>query len=64
MAAGVTPQRVIRIDEPTWVAYGHACDAKGISRSDDIRMHVKAVVAEHERQQRRDARDRPTPAGE
>lgn len=56
MAAGATPQRVIRIDDPTWAAYGAACDAKGISRSDDIRMHVKAVVADFERQQRRDAR--------
>jgi antitoxin component of RelBE/YafQ-DinJ toxin-antitoxin module len=57
MAAGVTPQRVIRIDNPTWAAYGAACEAKGISRSDDIRMHVKAVIAEHEREQRRAARE-------
>lgn len=47
---------MIRIDDPTWAAYGAACDAKGISRSDDIRMHVKAVVADFERQARRDAR--------
>lgn len=47
---------MIRIDEATWAAYGAACEAKGISRSDDIRMHVKAVVADFERQQRRDSR--------
>lgn len=56
MAAQGTPQRVIRIDDETWADYGHACDAIGHSRSDDIRTHVKAVVAEWKRQQRRDAR--------
>lgn len=57
MASGATPQRVIRVDDETWTAYDAACKARGISRSDDMRMHIKAVVADHEREQRRIARE-------
>jgi hypothetical protein len=57
MASGATPQRVIRIDDETWTDYGLACETLGHSRSDDIRTHVKAVVAEWKREQRRIARE-------
>jgi hypothetical protein len=51
-ADGRTPNRVVRIDDETWTAYGRVCEAKGISRSDDIRMHIKSAIAAHERRQR------------
>ena len=55
-ADGKTPQRVVRIDDVTWAEYGLACEALGISRSDDIRMRAKERIAEWKRNQRREAR--------
>jgi hypothetical protein len=46
------PNRVFRLDSETWDAYGRACEEKGISRSDDLRLYIKAQVAAFERKQR------------
>lgn len=43
------PNRVFRLDKETWEAYGAACDEKGISRSDDLRLYIKREVAAHKR---------------
>jgi hypothetical protein len=43
------PNRVFRLDKETWEAYGAACEDKGISRSDDLRLYIKAQVATHKR---------------
>jgi hypothetical protein len=51
-----TPGRVIRVDEETWAAYGEVCEAKGLSRSADLRVYIKAQVAAHRRQQAADQR--------
>lgn len=47
-----TPQRVIRVDDETWNAFGELCEEKGIARSADLRMYIKREVAEWRRQQR------------
>ncbi|MFE0039394.1 hypothetical protein [Streptomyces sp. NPDC059015] len=46
------PNRVFRLDKETWEAYGAVCEEKGISRSDDLRLYIKAQVAAHKRRQR------------
>lgn len=56
-ADGRTPNRVFRLDTETWEDYEAACAAEGISRSDDLRMHIKAKVAAFKREQRRIARE-------
>ena len=50
------PNRVFRLDSETWQAYEEVCRAKGISRSDDLRLYIKAQVATHRRQQAADRR--------
>lgn len=55
MASNPTPQRVIRVDDETWTAYGQLCEEKGVARSADLRMYIKREVAEWRRQ--KDARD-------
>lgn len=52
MASNPTPQRVIRIDDETWNAYGQLCEEKGLARSADLRMYIKREVAEWRKQQR------------
>jgi len=52
MASNPTPQRVIRVDDETWTAYGQLCEEKGVARSADLRMYIKREVAEWRRQQR------------
>lgn len=52
---GKTPQHVVRMDNDTWAEYGLACEALGISRSDDMRMRAKERIAEWKRNQRREA---------
>lgn len=47
-----TPQRVIRVDDETWNAYGELCEEKGIARSAALRMYIKREVAEWRRQGR------------
>lgn len=47
-----TPGRVVRVDDETWTAYAEACADKGISRADDIRMHIKREVAAYKRRHR------------
>lgn len=49
---GVTPNRVFRLDDDTWSDYADACAELGISRSDELRMHIKSVVAAHKRRKR------------
>lgn len=46
------PNRVFRLDKETWDAYGEACRDKGISRSDDLRLYIKAQVAAFQKKQR------------
>lgn len=45
MASNPTPQRVIRVDDETWTAYGQLCEEKGVARSADLRMYIKREVA-------------------
>lgn len=54
---GKTPNRVVRIDTETWDAYARVCEARGISRADDLRMYIKRQIADYEREQRRIARE-------
>lgn len=49
------PNRVFRLDAETWEAYGLACEDKGISRSDDLRLYIKAQVTAHRKRQRDEA---------
>lgn len=49
-----TPGRVIRVDDNDWAEYGEACEAKGIARAADLRMHIKREIAAHRRRQRAD----------
>ncbi len=46
------PNRVVRVSNEDWDAYQSACDAKGISRSDDLRMYIKREVAKWRKEQR------------
>lgn len=55
MATNETPQRVIRVDQETWDAYGELCKEKGLARSADLRMYIKREVAEHHRRLRNDS---------
>lgn len=50
------PNRVVRVSNEDWSAYQEACDEKGISRSDDLRMYIKKEVAAYRRRQK-DVRD-------
>lgn len=50
MATKGTPQRVIRVDDETWEAFGELCEEKGIARSADLRMYIKREVAAWRRQ--------------
>lgn len=51
------PNRVFRLDKETWDAYGDVCADKGISRSDDLRLYIKAQIAAYRRKQRAEASD-------
>lgn len=44
--------RVVRVSNEDWSAYQSACDEKGISRSDDLRMYIKREVAAWRKRQR------------
>jgi hypothetical protein len=46
------PNRVVRVSDDDWSAYQEACDAKGISRSDDLRMYIKREVTKWRKEQR------------
>lgn len=54
---GPMKNRVIRVDDATWAEFGEFCDAKGLSRSAELRVHMRALVADWRRQQRKDARE-------
>lgn len=56
-ADGKTPNRALRVSDDLWARFGAACDALEISRSDELRLHMVAVVEEFERKQQRKARD-------
>jgi hypothetical protein len=60
-ADGKTPNRVVRIDDETWADFGLACEALGTNRSDELRRHVKAVIAAWKREQRQIAREAAAP---
>ena len=51
------PNRVVRVSDEDWNAYQAACEEKGISRSDDLRMYIKREVAGWRRRQRSEAGD-------
>lgn len=53
MAVRGTPQRVIRVDQETWDAFGEACAAKGTNRADDLRRHMTAEIKAWRSEQRR-----------
>lgn len=55
MATKGTPQRVIRVDDETWDAYGQLCEEKGIARSADLRMYIKREVAAWHRERQAEA---------
>jgi hypothetical protein len=46
------PNRVVRVSDDDWSAYQEACEDKGISRSDDLRMYIKREVAAWRKRQR------------
>lgn len=46
------PNRVVRVSDDDWSAYEEACAEKGISRSDDLRMHIKREIAAWQKRQR------------
>ncbi|MFI6986091.1 hypothetical protein ACIBSV_47065 [Embleya sp. NPDC050154] len=46
------PNRVFRLDTETWDAYAEVCEAKGLSRSDDLRVYIKREVAAHKKRLR------------
>lgn len=56
-ASNNTPQRVVRVQNELWERFGEACAAVGISRSDELRLHMSAFVEEYERKQQRRARE-------
>ena len=49
------PNRLVRIAGDDWTGYEEACRDKGISRSDDLRLYIKAQVAAYRRKQRAEA---------
>jgi hypothetical protein len=51
------PNRLIRVGDD-WTSYAAACEDKGISRSDDLRLYIKAQVAAHKRKQKAEADER------
>lgn len=50
------PNRVVRVSNEDWSAYQSACDEKGISRSDDLRMYIKKEVTAWRKRQAIDRR--------
>jgi hypothetical protein len=46
-----TPNRVIRVDHDLWRDYGAACEADGITRSDDLRAYMLRKVKAWKRRQ-------------
>jgi hypothetical protein len=50
--------RVVRIDDEDWAAYELACKDKGLTRSADIRMHIKREVIAWRRREKEAAEQR------
>lgn len=50
-----TTNRVVRIDDDDWAAYDEACKYKGLTRSADLRMHIKREIASHRKRMRDEA---------
>jgi hypothetical protein len=50
-----TTNRVVRIDDEDWAAYELACKDKGLTRSADLRMHIKREVAAYRKRQKAEA---------
>jgi len=50
---GNTPNRVIRVSDEDWAAYGEAVADMGSNRSDDLRRHIKATIDAYRKKQRR-----------
>lgn len=47
-----TTNRVVRIEDADWADYELACKDKGLTRSADIRVHIKREVAAWRKRQR------------
>lgn len=58
MAVRGTPQRVIRVDQETWDAYGAACADAGTTRADDIRRHIRSQIKAWQSEQRQIAAEK------
>jgi hypothetical protein len=39
-----TPTRPVRVDDELWSDYGQACEADDVTRSDDLRSHMRRRV--------------------
>ncbi len=46
-----TKNRVLRVDEALWLAYGEACEAEGLTKADDLREHMRRKVRAFKRRQ-------------
>lgn len=58
MATRGTPQRVVRVDEETWAAFGRACEDKKTTRADELRRFMRQQIKTFEAEQRKLASER------
>jgi hypothetical protein len=54
-----TPNRVIRVDGDLWRDYTAACEAEGVTRSDDLRAYMLRKVRAWKRRAARGPEARP-----
>jgi hypothetical protein len=47
-----TPNRVFRAENDLWRDYGAACEAEGLTRSDDLRAHMLRKVRAWKRREK------------
>jgi hypothetical protein len=52
MATRGTPQRVVRVDDETWAAFGRACKDKQTTRADELRRFMRQQIKDFEAEQR------------
>jgi hypothetical protein len=46
-----TKNRVLRVDDELWHDYGAACEAEGVTKSDDLRAYMLRKVRARQRRQ-------------
>lgn len=61
MAVRGTPQRVVRVDQETWDAYGQVCADDGTNRADDLRRYMTQRIKAYRAEQRRIAAEQSSP---